>query len=328
MAVGDAAAFSVVASGTPPLNCQWSFNGTNLLDATNSLLVITNVQLSDAGNYTVEVSNAFGTDDSTNAVLSVGEPPTIVVQPTNQIPFSGGLARFAAVADGTQPLNYQWRRDGIDLVDDGRILGANSSDLIISNLVKSDSGQYSIAVTNSWGSVLSSNATLFVYVIDHFVWDPIPSPRFVNVPFPVRIQALGTTNGVLSGFAGSVALTSIAGGALNPAVSGNFVHGEWTGSVTVSQPATGVVLVADDGFGHLGYANPIDVIGLPLLSMRQSGASFLIGWTAEAPVFRVETSRELSSWAPLATQIYSNGSEYQVRVRISATNAFYRLTSQ
>ena len=44
--VGDVAAFSVVADGTPPLSYQWNFNGTNIVGATNTFLTLTNVQLS------------------------------------------------------------------------------------------------------------------------------------------------------------------------------------------------------------------------------------------------------------------------------------------
>ena len=87
---------------------QWQFNGTNLLNATNSVLVITNAQLSDAGSYAAEVSNAYGSTDSSNAVLFVGAPPTIVVQPTNQTVQAGASAVFTVLADGTAPLTYQW----------------------------------------------------------------------------------------------------------------------------------------------------------------------------------------------------------------------------
>jgi hypothetical protein len=90
VAVGGVASLSLVAEGTEPLGYQWSFNGTNVLDATNSVLVITNVQLSDGGSYVVEVSNAFGLATSSNAVLSVGEAPGVAVLPLNQaVPLGG-----------------------------------------------------------------------------------------------------------------------------------------------------------------------------------------------------------------------------------------------
>ena len=66
--VGDTATFTVVASGVQPLNYQWTFNMTNIYGATNTLLMLTNVQLSQAGNYSVVVANAFGSIQSSNAV--------------------------------------------------------------------------------------------------------------------------------------------------------------------------------------------------------------------------------------------------------------------
>ena len=154
--VGEMAAFNVVAEGTPPFGYQWSFNGTNLLEATNSVLVITNAQLSDAGDYAVEVANAFGSEQSSNAVLIVGEPPMIVGQPTNQTIRLGEAAAFAVTATGTEPLAYQWSFGGTNLAD------ATNSVLVIPSVQLSDAGSYSVGVSNAFGSTNSSNALLTV----------------------------------------------------------------------------------------------------------------------------------------------------------------------
>jgi hypothetical protein len=69
--VGGSASFSVTAGGSQPLNYQWRLGSNALSGATASVLSLTNVQLSDAGNYSVVVSNAFGTVTSSNAVLTV-----------------------------------------------------------------------------------------------------------------------------------------------------------------------------------------------------------------------------------------------------------------
>ena len=69
--------FSASAAGAPPLFYHWRRNGTNLSDAgnlsgsTSTNLSLTNLSSSDAGLYSVVVSNADGSVASTNAVLSI-----------------------------------------------------------------------------------------------------------------------------------------------------------------------------------------------------------------------------------------------------------------
>ncbi|HTL56951.1 MAG TPA: LamG-like jellyroll fold domain-containing protein [Candidatus Limnocylindrales bacterium] len=78
VAVGQNAVFTVGASGTQPLSYQWSLNGAPLPNSSNASLVITNVQLSDAGVYSVVVSNSLGFTMSSNALLTVKLPPALL----------------------------------------------------------------------------------------------------------------------------------------------------------------------------------------------------------------------------------------------------------
>ncbi len=68
---GTNVTFSVVAAGASPLSYQWQFNSTNLAGATSSSLMLTNVQASNGGNYSVVVSNGGGSMTSSNAMLVV-----------------------------------------------------------------------------------------------------------------------------------------------------------------------------------------------------------------------------------------------------------------
>lgn len=74
---GGTAAFSVTATGTTPLAYQWLKNSLALADATNATLNLTNVQLADAGNYSVLVTNLCGAVTSQVAALTVELPPTL-----------------------------------------------------------------------------------------------------------------------------------------------------------------------------------------------------------------------------------------------------------
>ncbi len=68
---GAQAAFSVVAGGSPPLFYQWRKGGAPLLGQTNAVLILNNVSNTDAGVYSVVVSNAINSVTSSNATLAV-----------------------------------------------------------------------------------------------------------------------------------------------------------------------------------------------------------------------------------------------------------------
>ncbi|MCL4787718.1 MAG: immunoglobulin domain-containing protein [Verrucomicrobia bacterium] len=94
------ARFDVGVLGQPPFWYQWQFNGANLPNATNSSFVLTNVQLNDAGLYSVVVSNAVGYTRSADAMLSVSG---VVVWGTNnygQLNVPGNLLDVVALASG------------------------------------------------------------------------------------------------------------------------------------------------------------------------------------------------------------------------------------
>jgi sugar lactone lactonase YvrE len=74
---GSNASFSVTATGRPTPTCQWNFNGSAIGGATGSSYSIASAQLSNAGIYTVTLTNAMGSVTSTAATLTVnaGPPP-------------------------------------------------------------------------------------------------------------------------------------------------------------------------------------------------------------------------------------------------------------
>ena len=69
---GSNAMFTVGATGTAPLNYQWLFNGANISGATLSNYTLVNVQPTNAGNYSVVITNVAGSVTSSVAVLALG----------------------------------------------------------------------------------------------------------------------------------------------------------------------------------------------------------------------------------------------------------------
>jgi uncharacterized repeat protein (TIGR03803 family) len=87
--VGETVTFSVKVEGVSPMTCQLFWNNTNLVASSTSLnLRLANVQISQAGVYTVRVTNAFGAATSAPADLNVILPvprravPGLVLQAT------------------------------------------------------------------------------------------------------------------------------------------------------------------------------------------------------------------------------------------------------
>ena len=69
--VGATATFSALAAGTAPLFYQWRFQDGNLPNRTNAKLYLRNLQLTNAGAYTVVVTNIAGSITSQVATLTV-----------------------------------------------------------------------------------------------------------------------------------------------------------------------------------------------------------------------------------------------------------------
>ena len=158
---GATATFNVIASGSDPLNYQWYYNTNMLLtNATDSILTITNIQPGNAGSYSVTVSNIAGGVVSSNVFLTVNTNPVAPVfnsQPASLVVvLAGNTVSFTAVAAGTAPISYQWKKNSAP------IPGATSSTLTLTNVQVAADGSYTLTATNSVGSVTSNPAQLTV----------------------------------------------------------------------------------------------------------------------------------------------------------------------
>ncbi len=114
---GNNVAFNVGAGGSTPLGYQWRFNGTNWAGGTLAALSLSNVQLTNVGNYTVVVTNAYGSATSAVATLTVNVAPAISSQPQSVTVYVNSNATFSVTASGTPAPAYQWRFNGANLAN-------------------------------------------------------------------------------------------------------------------------------------------------------------------------------------------------------------------
>jgi alpha-tubulin suppressor-like RCC1 family protein len=154
---GPPVTFSARATGALPLSYQWQFDGTNIYGATNPVFTIPNAFTNNAGDYRVVVTNRFGVAVSLAANLRFRDnPPVIAAQPVGARYLVGSQVSLQASVYGSQPLFYQWRRNGVDLP------GQTQATLTFARLSGADGGDYYVLVSNTLGTVASAKTHLDV----------------------------------------------------------------------------------------------------------------------------------------------------------------------
>jgi hypothetical protein len=146
---GSIARFTVEATGTGPLGYQWYYGGSPMDGADGSVFEIGIVKESDRGLYQVEVKNEAGRVRSREAKLNVSVMPKLIRQVEDQAILVGSTLKFQASASGTEPLTYNWYRQGT-------LYQSGESDLSIENITLDDAGLYQVEVVNAVGSVRGS----------------------------------------------------------------------------------------------------------------------------------------------------------------------------
>lgn len=155
---GQTFQISVTPGGGGHRSFQWYKDGILLPTDTGQILGRFGASNGHTGDYTCVVSNVCGQIISASIRIQVGVSFDAQPAAQNLMPCQNAL--FNVAARGVGPLSYQWRRDGIPLVSDGRISGATTPALSIDKLRYEDEGAYDCAVTDNCETLLSDPATL------------------------------------------------------------------------------------------------------------------------------------------------------------------------
>ena len=155
---GSRTSVAVIANGTAPLAYQWRFNGVDILGATNAILAFPGIAVTQSGSYSVVVSNPSGSATSGTTMVTVNSPPVITSHPTGRVVPAGTNVTFNVTAAGATPFSYQWRKNG------AAISLATQSSVTLTNVGRTNSGIYSVVVSNAFGTATSANAGLRVLV--------------------------------------------------------------------------------------------------------------------------------------------------------------------
>jgi hypothetical protein len=130
-------------------------------------------------------------------------PPSITGQPASQCVQAGQTAVFKVAAVGSDPLTYQWKKDGIDL--DGEV----SATLTIPDVDSSKAGVYTVVVHNDLDTVTSAGAKLEIGL------NSLVNPSFEANSF-TAFPGYVSGNGPITGW------DALGGHGLNPASGSPF----------------------------------------------------------------------------------------------------------
>lgn len=167
-----------VYSLLPDVSFQWYRNGLPLVGEVNSTLAFQPVSRTNAGDYTLIVTNSAGAVTSPVVRLTViAVAPTITLQPDSQSIRAGNSLVLQVGVTGAPAPTFQWRRNGVNLP------GENLYYFYRNNVATNDAGAYTVVVSNEAGSVTSAVAQVSVY---------LEAPHFVQHPLDVTVQAGST----------------------------------------------------------------------------------------------------------------------------------------
>lgn len=215
--VGQPASFAATVTGSGPLRYQWRFNNTNLAGATNLVFTLPGAAATNAGNYSLFVSNTIGTTLSTAAVLTVIVPPTITVAATDPSAAEAGLdpGSFTITRSGsngvTLTVNFNIGGTALNGGDYGFITGpvvipSGTNSVTISVLPVDDptvESAETVVLTLAAGAGYlvgsPSNATVTIIDNDNFpplvsITSPTNNSYFPITPANILLSAAATEN--------------------------------------------------------------------------------------------------------------------------------------
>lgn len=313
---------SPTITGKTPITYSWKFNNATLTGKTSAVLSVSNMQATNAGNYSLTAANADGT---VSASVSVGvfTSPVIITQPQSVTNANGANATFSANAAGGSPLSYQW------FFGSNVITGATANVLSLTNINLANIGTYYMVVSNRLGITNTLMVNLGVSYPPVITTQPQSSAINVGSSASFNVIASGkaplTYQWYLNGTAIGGATTStytVTGATINSA--GTYMVKLTNPDGAVSSQGASLTVIAPPTI----ITQPID-----LVVNRGQAASFTAAVSSQAAVtFQWYYNSAVITGATSATLALSNiqltqQGSYQLTVNNSAGSISSRVAN-
>jgi Immunoglobulin domain/Immunoglobulin I-set domain/NHL repeat len=311
-AQGETVTLSVKYLGSETMFFQWVHNGDNLTDGTRvsgssqKTLTIANAQPGDAGDYTVKVANLYGFEQSDIVTITVPQTPkkpTITVPPFSTHVTLGQAVTLSVEGTGYPLPTYQWLKGGV------AILGATSESYTIATTTAESAGDYSVALTNSQGTVTSVIATLAVDTAPAITTQPISGYVTQGNSFSLIAAASGSPAPSYQWFKD--------GASLSGATNATLV----IPSATAGSAGNYSVVVTNRAGSATSASAHVSVDYAPSINVQPTSANVAGGNTVTFSVVATGTPAPSYQWYKADQQILgATAASYSIPV-VDATNA-------
>lgn len=244
--------------------------------------------------------------------------PIIAAQPSNSTLNAGSQASFSVSAYGTEPLTYQWFKDGLPLADGGKISGAATTTLVVSQAQGLEIGNYSVKVSNLIGVTNSALASLIV----------------TGAPPQITAQPQ-SQHGLCQG---TVTFSVGANGSGPLAYQWGFNHSPITNATNSSLVLSNLAL-SDQGNYSVTVSNDagstnsndafltIDETNAPNLAVVVNGTNLVVRWSSSCVIYQLQENATLNpaDWSPSSAPAQQSGNQWTVTIPIVDASKFYRL---
>jgi len=134
--------------GVGPFAYQWNHQDLPIPGATQAMLELNNVQVSDEGAYSVRVSNTYGVLTSQPSLITVLERPSVILPAVPLAVVPGADATFSfLIAGNPPPFGYILRKSSTIVTN--YVSDRRAGFLTVFDVQASDTGTYQIIVTNA-----------------------------------------------------------------------------------------------------------------------------------------------------------------------------------
>ncbi|MCC5823664.1 MAG: immunoglobulin domain-containing protein [Phycisphaerales bacterium] len=144
--------------------------GTGVNGLVEALTVLgngTDAKLFVGGQFTTAAGQNANHIAAWRCTITCNPAPAIVVGPQDQVLQAGDTLILLTGTVGQQPLMHQWFHDGFVVMNDGRISGATTPTLIVTEVTPADSGVYELVVSDNCSDKVSASAVVAVEVPCH-----------------------------------------------------------------------------------------------------------------------------------------------------------------